>query len=262
MPLHKWNKWNKEHLLSREARTKSRMVWRNGVSALIGVYLLFSPLVLGTTGEPESTLNAILVGICTLTLGARTLLTGGSRATEAIRLALGGWLVLAPFALGFANSVAAGNAWLAGILLVATTDVAELISPVDMMLRTKSRSYRALRLSPETIAACESSEPGMQTVTPEALSGQIVECSERIRKTLLTNPSEAEIEMCILGYKSCVADMLLQEGLVERELPRVGPIRRVRLKAARHKAIHSLTKTRETLPPASVQTLYSGESGG
>lgn len=255
MPLHEWNK---EHLLSEEVRMKSRTIWRYGMGALIGGYLLFSPLILGTAGEPKSTLNAIVVGIVILTLSTRALLTGRSRTTEIIRLVLGGWLLLAPFALGFASAAASRNAWIAGILLVATTDASKLTAAMDRMLRAKSRLYRSLKLSPERIVGCQRS---VQTGTPEALSKQIVECSERIRETLAADPSPIEIEMCVLGYKGCAADMLLLLGCIEEELPEANAIRRWRLKSARRKAIESLTRTRQALPPATAQVLHPGVTG-
>ncbi len=220
--------------------------------------LLLSLLIPGTSGEPESTLNAMAVGIGLLTLSIWVLRTGGSRATEVIRLSLGGWLVLAPFVLGFESAVASRSAWVAGVLLVATTDVARLLSTMDRMLRARSRTYRALRLSPERIVHCESPK---QTLTPETLSQHIVERSEQIHETLLENASTVEVEMCILGYKGCTADMLLLLGRIEEELPGANFIRRWSLETARRKAIKSLTRIREALPPATVRTLPPGKSG-
>lgn len=249
MPLHKWNK---EHLLSEEGRTKSLTAWRYGIGALIGVYLILSPLILGTSGEPVSTINAMAVGIGLLTLSVRVLLTGVSRTNEIVRLGLVGWLIAAPFVLSF-EPVASRSAWIAGVLLLATSDLAGLVTAVDRMFRARSRIYRALRLSPERIAGCESSRA---TATPETLSKQIVERSDQIRKALLANPSKVEVDMCLIGYKSCAADMLLLEGLYEKEYPQAGPIHRCRLKAARHKATDSLSRTRETLPSKTLQSLH------
>lgn len=244
--------WYKERLLSKKTRTNSRIIWRYGVSALIGVYLVFSPLILGTSQRPESALNAIAVGIGLLAVAVSALITGGSRTAEMIRLALGGWLLLAPFVLGFADSAASSNAWIAGILLVGTTEASNPTSAMDRMLRTKSRIYRTLRLSPEEIVNYKRAE---QIVTPETLSKQIVERSEQIRKTLLNINRQIEAEMCVVGYKSCVADMLLLVGRIEEELPEAGPLRSFRLKTARREADDSLSRTR-MLPPSAVCVLH------
>lgn len=255
MPLHKWNE---EHLLSEEARIKSHAIWRHGIGALIGVYLIFSPLILGTVEDPASALNAIVVSVALLTLCARALLAGGTRTPEIIRSGIGGWLLLAPFALDFASPAASRSAWIAGVLLVATTDVPMLSAAMNRMLWSKSRLYRAIKLSPERIVGCQSS---VQTGTPETLSKQVVERSERIRESLTADPSPIEIEMCVLGYKSCAADMLLLLGRIEEELPDANAIRSWRLKSARRKAIESLTRTRETLPPATAQALHPEITG-
>lgn len=250
-----WHKvqLHKERLLSKNTRANSRIIWRYGVSALIGVYLVFSPLILGTSQRPESTLNAIAVGIGLLVVVVSALIIGGSRTAEMIRLALGGWLLLAPFVLSFADSAASRNAWIAGILLVGSTDTTKLTSAMDRMLRSRSRVYRGFRLSPERIIDCQKS---VQTGTPETLSKQIVERSEQIHKTLLNTDLQIEAEMCVLGYKSCVADMLLLVGRIEEELPEAGYIRRHWLKAARREAEDSLSKTREVLPPSTVRVLH------
>lgn len=245
-----------EHLPSKEARVKRGVAWRYAVSALLGVYLLLSPWILGTVDGVASTLSAGAVGLCLLTLAARGLVTGGSWATETIRLALGGWLVIAPFALSFSSPVATRNSWIVGALVMALVNVAGTVSAMDTLLRTKSRSYRALRLSPEKIASWETSE---EPVTPEILSRRIVERSEQIRKTLVNTDLEIEVEMCILGYRSCTADMLLLLGLLEKELPRAHPLQRWRLKVARRKATTSLSKIRKVLPPETVDALHPGE---
>lgn len=255
MPLHEWNK---EHLLSEEARMKSRTIWRYGMGALIGVYLIFSPLILGTVEDPASTLNAIVVGLALLTLCARALLAGEARTSETIRLAPGGWLLLAPFALNFASPAASRSAWIAGILLMATTDVSMLTAATDRTLRARSRLYRAMKLSPERVIGCRSS---VQTETPETLSKHIVERVEQIQNTLAADPSPIEIEMCVLGYKSCATDMLLLEGWIEEKLPEANAIRSWRLKSARRKAIESLTRTRKALPPATAQALHPRVTG-
>jgi hypothetical protein len=55
-------------------------------------------------------------------------------------------------------------------------------------------------------------------------------CSYEIRRTLLDQTSGAEVGMCVLGYRACVNDSITLNRLVDKELPEVSPLRRMRLK--------------------------------
>lgn len=114
--------------------------------------------------------------------------------------------------------------------------------------------YRARRLSPEAIVGYRSQET--QTETPEELSRRIVERADEIHRTLLESPSEVQIEMCTLGYRACVNDMITLTNLVNEESKTAGPIRRLRLNAVRKRATDSLSVTREAMPPGALRATH------
>jgi hypothetical protein len=107
--------------------------------------------------------------------------------------------------------------------------------------------YRARRLSPEDIVRYQTQE--REVDTPEELSRRIVERADEIHRTLLESPSEVQVEMCALGYRACVNDMITLTHLVNEESKATGPIKRLRLRAARRRATDSLSIAREAMPP-------------
>jgi hypothetical protein len=112
---------------------------------------------------------------------------------------------------------------------------------------TGNPGYRARRLSPEDIVRYQTQE--REVDTPEELSRRIVERADEIHRTLLESPSEVQVEMCALGYRACVNDMITLTHLVNEESKATGPIRRLRLRAARRHATDSLSIAREAMPP-------------
>ncbi len=112
---------------------------------------------------------------------------------------------------------------------------------------------RTGEITPEAIADHEPSEehPG-----PEILCRRIVERVEQIRRVLLENPSEIEVEMCSIGYRACVEDMGVLIDLVEAELEVSGPIRRWRLRAWRRRAAEAIFHMHEAFPTGSLHPLY------
>ena len=115
-----------------------------------------------------------------------------------------------------------------------------------------STAYRARRLSPEAIVKHRAREP-RATDTPEELSRRIVERADEIHRTLLESPSEVQVEMCALGYRACVNDMITLTHLVNEEYPDAGPIKRLKLRAARRRATDSLSGAREAMPPGALR---------
>ena len=107
--------------------------------------------------------------------------------------------------------------------------------------------YRARRLSPEDIVRYQTQE--REVDTPEELSRRIVERADEIHRTLLESPSEVQVEMCALGYRACVNDMITLTHLINEESKTTGPIRRLRFRAARRRATDSLSIAREAMPP-------------
>lgn len=119
-----------------------------------------------------------------------------------------------------------------------------------------SASFRMRRLSPDEITRHKPArEPGAEKDrnTPEELSRLIVERTAEIRRTLTESPSEIRIEMCALGYRACVNDMISLTHLTNEELPNAGFLRRLVLRRARKRATDALTATREALPQSALR---------
>ncbi len=112
--------------------------------------------------------------------------------------------------------------------------------------------YRARRLSPEAIVGYNRPQQ-TGTGTPEEISHLIVERADEIHRTLLESPSEVQVEMCALGYRACVNDMITLTHLINEESKTSGPIRRLRLRSARKRATDSLSVAREAMPPGALR---------
>lgn len=124
-----------------------------------------------------------------------------------------------------------------------------------------SAAYRMRRLSPDEITRYSSpsgtsAEDGGQDTSPEELSRLIVERTAEIRRTLTESPSEVRIEMCVLGYRACVNDMISLTHLSNEEYPNAGFLRRIALRRARKKATDALTATREALPQSALRATH------
>ena len=113
--------------------------------------------------------------------------------------------------------------------------------------------YWARRLSPEDIVAYRAPGETQAKDTPEELSRRIVERADEIHRTLLESPSEVQIEMCALGYRACVNDMITLTHLINEESKTAGPIKRIRLRSARRRATDSLSGAREAMPPGALR---------
>ena len=114
-----------------------------------------------------------------------------------------------------------------------------------------SVAYRIRRLTPEAITASRSRRPAADS--PEDLSRSIVERATEIRRTLAGSPSEIRIEMCALGYRACVNDMITLTHLANQELPNTNFLRRFKLRRARKRATDALAEAREALPPGALR---------
>jgi hypothetical protein len=144
-------------------------------------------------------------------------------------------------------------------LLMPGTPVLALVPIVPLTLLVAllarhtlgSLTYRMRQLSPEAIASYRSRRP--VTDTPEDLSRSIVERATEIRRTLAESPSEIRVEMCTLGYRACVNDMITLTHLANEELPNANFLRRFKLRRARKKATDALSGAREALPPGALR---------
>ena len=115
-----------------------------------------------------------------------------------------------------------------------------------------SAAYRMRLISPEEVMDYGLQQPPTAE-SPERLSRFIVERATEIRRALAEEPSEIRVEMCTLGYKACVNDMITLTHLANAELPNAGFLRRVRLRRARKKATDALAEARKALPPGALR---------
>ena len=119
------------------------------------------------------------------------------------------------------------------------------------------RLYGWHRLSPEAITGHRPRIP--DDPDPEALSRAIVERAEEIRRALAevpagSPPDEVRVEMCALGYRACVNDMITLTHLTNTQLPSAGPLTRAKLRRARKNATNALAGAKDALPPGALRT--------
>jgi hypothetical protein len=99
--------------------------WQDWARVAVGVWLLVSPWALGTAMDPSSTWNAWIVGALTVIASVTSLRTPKEVRSEWVSLALGAWLLLSPWILGFTVYVnAARNAWVVGAIVVILASLA------------------------------------------------------------------------------------------------------------------------------------------
>ena len=137
--------------------------------------------------------------------------------------------------------------------VLALAPVVPLTLVVALLARwvLESESYRMRQLSPELIARYRYRRP--DTSSPEELSRSIVERASEIRRSLAEEYSEIRVEMCTLGYRACVNDMITLTHLANEELPNAGLFRRIALRRARKRATDALVEAREALPPEALR---------
>jgi hypothetical protein len=129
-----------------------------------------------------------------------------------------------------------------------------LVAALLVRRRTRDLAYQVRNISPEEVTG---PPPDARDVsTPEKISASIVERAAEIRRTLTESPSEVRVEMCALGYRTCVNDMITLTHLTNEELPNANLLRRLRLRRARKKAIDALSEAREALPPDALRATH------
>ncbi|HSW05433.1 SPW repeat protein [Aquabacterium sp.] len=93
--------------------------WQDAVTAVLGAWLVLSPWAMGYVGDASATGNAIVIGLLltAAALGAIFVPRAWEEWTEG---ALGLWLIVSPWALGFAGlKEARGVAVVTGIVVLA-----------------------------------------------------------------------------------------------------------------------------------------------
>jgi hypothetical protein len=216
-----------------------------------------SPWFSGASTNEASFASAWLAGLFAIMAASRALFEGELRSGTAARLGIGAWLLASPLALGFTDSIMAWHAWLAGSLMVALADTPSLAFDLQSRLRARRLSRQVHAVSPREIV--EYAVPEEHSPNPERLSRQIVERACRIHHTLQSRPSDAEVEMCGIGYRACADDMITLVRLIDKELPEAGLLRRLRLKSARAGAARSLSRVHVMLPRKPRRSSPRGE---
>lgn len=91
--------------------------WQDRTNAIIAGWLIISPFVLGFQGEFTALANAVVVGVLLLAtaLGAILVPRAWEEWTET---ALGLWLAVSPWIVGFSHPAARVNAVVAGLVIL------------------------------------------------------------------------------------------------------------------------------------------------
>jgi len=106
--------------------------WEDWLGISLGVWLIVSPWILGFSDQSAATITALVMG-CILVLEEFLEVVVHEMTEEWIDLVAGLWLMVSPFALGFASqTVASVNMVAVGLLTVLFA--AWALSPFDKVL--------------------------------------------------------------------------------------------------------------------------------
>ncbi len=137
------------------------------------------------------------------------------------------------------------------VLVLALAPLVPLMLILAFVLHPKIKdfSYRRWRITPERITGHNLRALPSPGSGPEDLSRSIIERATEIRRAMKGKTSEIQVEMCALGYRACVHDMITLSHLVNSELPEAGFVRRMKLRQARRRSTDALSAARQALPP-------------
>jgi hypothetical protein len=121
-------------MLKTSSRTTQDTVL-NGINALAGLFLLFSPWMLGFTDTANASWNAWIVG-AVIAIIALSSLIALYEWEEWVNLVLGAWAIIAPWALGFSALSGAVAAHIVVGLIVAVLAAIELWSTHNRPMST------------------------------------------------------------------------------------------------------------------------------
>jgi hypothetical protein len=111
--------WPKERAVKENGMTTATARWQDWASFALGLWLAMSPWILGYASHDAATANAAFVGL-TLALGSHFEVSFDELSVEWFNMAVGLWLVAAPFIVGFgANTEASANCVVVGALVTA-----------------------------------------------------------------------------------------------------------------------------------------------
>lgn len=91
--------------------------WQDWVALVLGLWLLASPWLLGYSALQAASWNAVILGVG-IAVFAAAALAKPAAWEEWINLAMGAWLVISPWVLGFSDAaVATWNQVIVGLLV-------------------------------------------------------------------------------------------------------------------------------------------------
>jgi len=106
--------------------------WKDAVNLVLGLWLIVSPWALGFAADKTPTWNAWVVGVV-IAVAALAALIAFNKWEEWVEAALGAWLIVSPYLLGFtAQTHATWNQVIVGVIVgglaiwsaMATSDTA------------------------------------------------------------------------------------------------------------------------------------------
>ena len=93
--------------------------WQDGISVLVGVWLVISPWVLGYYGINAAMLNSVVLGVI-ITVAASAALLKFHEWEEWVSMVMCGWLIISPWLFDYAvMAAAAWNHVIVGLLVGA-----------------------------------------------------------------------------------------------------------------------------------------------
>ncbi|MBA2441181.1 MAG: hypothetical protein H0V53_02080 [Rubrobacter sp.] len=138
-------------------------------------------------------------------------------------------------------------------LLIAAVLPLTLIAAFLIHRWLGSTAHQVRKLSPAAITGYQAAEDEEATQTTGELADSIVERANGIRRLLSESPSEVQVEMCALGYRACVNDMITLTHLANEVLPEANLLGRLKLRRDRRRATDALSKARQALPPGALR---------
>ncbi|MEA3159658.1 MAG: hypothetical protein QOD95_1206 [Gammaproteobacteria bacterium] len=111
-----------------------RREWQEGVTILLGVWILISPMVLGfAPSQRDVTWNSWVIGVVLLIVAAGRAAAQVPKVwQEAANLVLGTWLILSPWILEFGAHAPARNSTLVAGIVVAGLNLWAMLVDIDV----------------------------------------------------------------------------------------------------------------------------------
>jgi hypothetical protein len=104
-----------ERIQDAAPRTAAGISW---INVLLGIWVIISPLVLGFSQHPAAMWNNVATGGAVGILALIRTSTPQQPGWSWTNVVLGLWLIISPFALGFATGVALWNNVILGIIIM------------------------------------------------------------------------------------------------------------------------------------------------